>query len=69
MEHQKRFDMEVSINILQYLFKFYSQVYKHPPTILGSTLGYKAYATGKHPVYWLVILYWLKNEIDWVALK
>lgn len=69
MEHQKRFDTEVSINILQYLFKFYSQVYKYPPTVLGSTLGYKTYAKGKHPVYWLVILYWLKNEIDWVALK
>lgn len=68
IEHQLKLDAEVPTELLEYLFKFYTQTFKRPPMILRSTLGFKVYDKGKHPIYWLVILYWLKDEIDWVNL-
>lgn len=68
-DHQLRFDAELPKELLQYLFKFYCKEFKRQPTVLRSTLGYKVYDKGKHPVYWLVILYWLKDEINWAAVK
>ncbi|WP_273024338.1 TniQ family protein [Rheinheimera sp.] len=63
--HQERFDEELPAELLKYLFKFYCQSFKRQPMVLRSTLGYKVYEKGKHPVYWLAILYWLRHQIDW----
>jgi hypothetical protein len=61
---QNKFDEEVPQELLRHLFLFYSNTYKHPPSVLKSTLGYSTYPKQKHPVYWLIILFWLKDKIS-----
>ncbi len=61
---QKKMDSEVPIELLEYLFLFYSQEFKRHHSILWNTLGYSVYEKAKHPVYWLIILYWLKDKIS-----
>ncbi len=61
---QKQFDEEVPHELLRHLFLFYSHSYKHPQSVLKSTLGYSPRPKIKHPVYWLIILYWLKDKIS-----
>jgi hypothetical protein len=61
---QEQMDAEVPQVLLKHLFLFYVQEYKHPPAVIWSTLGYSQQEKAKHPVYWLVILYWLKDKIS-----
>jgi hypothetical protein len=61
---QKKMDLEIPIELLEYLFLFYSQEFKRHHSILWNTLGYSVYEKAKHPVYWLIILYWLKDKIS-----
>ena len=61
---QEIMDTEVPLELLEYLFLFYSQEFKRPPSVLWSTLGYSVYEKVKHPIYWLIILYWLKDKIS-----
>jgi hypothetical protein len=60
---QKNFDSEMPTSITKYLFPNYS---KHKVYLFRSTMG--NYQKSKvrqvtHPVYWLAIIYWLKDEL------
>jgi hypothetical protein len=60
---QKNFDSEMPTSITKYLFPNYS---KHKVYLFRSTMG--IYQKSKvrqvtHPVYWLAIIYWLRDEL------
>jgi hypothetical protein len=61
---QRQFDKEVPLAIRRHLFSFYSKPYRTQPRILRSTLGINHNTKHKHPVNWLIILYWLKDKIS-----
>lgn len=64
--YQDRFDESLPDGLLKYLFHFYTKRFKNrQPEVLRSTLGYNCSKKSKHPVYWLVILYWLRHQLDW----
>jgi hypothetical protein len=61
---QEQFDNDVPLNLCRHLFLLYKNNSKKQATILKSTLGYSYYKKYKHPVYWLIILFWLKDKVS-----
>lgn len=61
---QEQFDNDVPLSLCRHLFLFYKKTSKKQTTVLRSTLGFSFYKKYKHPVYWLIILYWLKDKIS-----
>ena len=57
------FEEEIPKEILEYCFLFYqSNKYKRKPNLLLTTIQ-KDGQSIRNPVYWLVILYWLRNHL------
>jgi hypothetical protein len=61
---QEKFDQDVPLSLCRYLFRFYKDSSKKQPTVLKNTLGFSYRTKYKHPVYWLIILYWLRDKIS-----
>jgi len=58
----KRFEKDVGSIILKHLFKAYRNNRARRPNILWSTLFDRS-KTVRHPVHWLVILFWLRAQL------
>lgn len=61
---QEQLDNDIPLSLRCHLFNFYTMANTKHPKILQSTLGYNYKVKYKHPVYWLIILYWLKDKIS-----
>lgn len=61
---EAQFRNEVPLVLLQHLFTFFSKQYNRDHTVLRSTLGWSQHNRPKHPIYWLIIIYWLKDKIS-----
>ena len=61
---QTLFEKEVGTVILAHLFKSYHKNYSRKMNILWATLSGDNNVNGvRHPVYWLVIMYWLRKQL------
>lgn len=58
----KTFEAQVGRTVLEHLFKAYRGNWARRPLILWASLFDQA-ETIRHPVYWLVILFWLRADI------
>lgn len=58
-----QFEAETGYAVLSHLFKAYRDDRDKRPNILWTTL-YDRAKTVRHPVYWLVILFWLRFELN-----
>mgnify|MGYP003624625806 CR=1 FL=1 len=69
---QEQFDKDIPSCLLQFLFLSYRDGCKHQFKLLRSTLG-RRQNTGyliqhSHPICWLIILFWLREKINWMHL-
>lgn len=59
----KEFEREVGSELLSFLFKFYKIRPQNTVNILKITLTYYSLNRYSNPIYWLVILFWLRKQI------
>jgi len=59
-----QFEQDIGSVLLAHLFKTYQRSKKNRPNILWATLsGMSTACSLRHPIYWLVILYWLRSHL------
>lgn len=61
---ERNFQEEVPEDLLKHLFKFNMVDFQCSTNVLKSTLGWERPIWPKHPILWLIILYWLKDKIS-----
>ncbi|WP_415891124.1 hypothetical protein ACMXYV_07325 [Neptuniibacter sp. SY11_33] len=60
----KRMESDLGDGILNHLFRAYRDERQSKPDVLWRTLsGLRKQKTTRHPVFWLVILYWLRDSL------
>lgn len=64
---KRQFDNDIPKSILRYLFSSEDKYRLSKVNIFKQTMGYQGGLTQSkiaHPVYWLAILFWIKNDIS-----
>ena len=59
----KELEHEVESELLSFLFKFYKKTPENMINILRITLTDSGSSSYRNPIYWLVILFWLRDKI------
>tara|TARA_R110001583_G_C5667601_1_gene410378 strand:- start:3058 stop:3960 length:903 start_codon:yes stop_codon:yes gene_type:complete len=59
----KELENEVESELLSFLFKFYKKTPENMINILRITLTDSGSSSYRNPIYWLVILFWLRDKI------